>query len=106
MSAGVALPVGWADLSIWMVTGSSHGVLLSLLSAQGVAAQLDAMGVVDDAVEDGVGQSWVADQVVPAVHGDLAGDQRGAAAVAILDDLQQVVALLGGRAARAPNRRG
>ena len=61
MSAGVALPVGWGDLSIWMVTGSSHCVLLSPLSAQRVAAQLDAVGVVDDAVEDCVGQSWVAE---------------------------------------------
>jgi hypothetical protein len=34
MSAGVALPVGLADISIWMVFGSSHGVLLSFLSAQ------------------------------------------------------------------------
>jgi len=63
MSAGVALPVGWGDLSIWMVTGSSHCVLLSPLSAQRVAAQLDAVGVVDDAIEDCVGQSWVAEHL-------------------------------------------
>ena len=30
MSAGVALPVGWIDLSIVTAVGSSHGVLLSL----------------------------------------------------------------------------
>ncbi len=52
------------------------------------------MGVVDDAVEDGIGQGRVADQVVPAIDGNLAGDQRRAAAVAVLDDLQEVVALL------------
>src|ERR1700750_1517589 len=102
MSARVALPVGWGDLSIWMVTGSSHCVLLSPLSAQRVAAQLDAVGVVDDAIEDCVGQSWVADQVMPAVHWDLAGDQRGATAVAILDDFQQVMALLSGERLQPP----
>ena len=59
---------------------------LSLLLTERITAQLDAMGVVDDAVEDGVGQSWIADQVVPAVDWDLAGDQRGAASVAVLDD--------------------
>src|SRR3954454_818198 len=68
MSAGVVLPVGWADLSMVVVAGSSHGALLSLLPTQGLAAQLDAMGVVDDAVQDGIGESGIADQVVPAVH--------------------------------------
>jgi len=102
MSAGVAPPVGWADLSIRIATWSSHGVLLSLLFAERIAAQLDAMGVVDDAIEDRVGQSWIADQVMPAVHWDLAGDQRGATSVAVLDDLQQVVALLGGERFEPP----
>ena len=80
MSAGVAPPVGLVDLSIRMATRSSHGVLLSLLFAERIAAQLDAMGVVDDAVEDRVGKSWIADQVVPAVHWNLACDQRSAPA--------------------------
>ena len=62
-------PVGLVDLSIGMVFGSSHCVFLSPPSAKRIAAQLDAMGIVDDAVEDGIGESWVADQVVPAVHG-------------------------------------
>jgi len=60
------------------------------------------MCVVDDAVEDRIGESWVTDQVVPSVHGNLAGDQRGATAVAVLDDLQQVVALLGGEWLQSP----
>ena len=63
MSAGVALPVGWVDLSICMLCGSSHGVLLSLLSAERLATQLDAMGVVDDAVQDRIGESWVAEHL-------------------------------------------
>ena len=52
------------------------------------------MGVVDKAVEDGVGVGWIADNLVPAIDGYLRGDDRGAAAVAFLDDLQDVVALL------------
>ena len=46
------------------------------------------MGVVDDAVEDGVSDGRLANDVVPAIDGDLAGDQGGAVAVALLDDLQ------------------
>ena len=37
-----------------------------------------------------------------AVHGELAGDQRRAAAVAVLDDLHQVAPLAGGEPVRAP----
>ena len=41
-------------------------------------------------------------QVMPAVHWDLAGDQRGATAVAILDEFQQVMALLSGERLQPP----
>ena len=94
MSAGVASSVGRADVSIGVIARSSHGALPSLLFSEGIAAKLDAVGVVDDAVEDGVGQGRIADQIMPAVHRDLAGDQRGAAAVAFLGDLQQIAPLL------------
>ena len=53
------------------------------------------MGVVHEAVEDGVGQGRLADQLVPAVHRHLAGDQGRPAAIALLHDLQQVAALPG-----------
>ena len=37
------------------------------------------MGVVDDAVEDGIGERGIADDVVPAVDRDLAGEGGAAA---------------------------
>ena len=81
MSAGVAArPLDGCDLSIGGRTGSSGGDFRPVLLAQTVAAELQAMRVVNDAVEDGVGEGGLADQVVPAVDRDLAGDQRGAAA--------------------------
>jgi hypothetical protein len=39
---------------------------------------------VDDAVEDGVGQCRVADDLVPALDRQLAGDQQRAGVVAML----------------------
>jgi cold shock protein len=48
--------------------------------------------VVDDAVEDGIGVGGIADQLVPFVDGDLAGDDRRSAAVAIFEDLKEVMA--------------
>ena len=48
----------------------------------------------DEPVQDGVGQSRIADDLVPTVDRHLAGDHDGAGVVAIFDDLQQVEALL------------
>ena len=42
------------------------------------------------------------DQVVPAVDRDLAGDQGGAAAIAVLDDFEHVMPLLGPERLEAP----
>src|SRR5438270_675860 len=78
-------PLGGCDLSIARWVGSSGDGFGRLLLAQTVALELQAMGVVDDPVEDGVGEGRLADQVVPAVDRDLAGDQGGAAAVAFFD---------------------
>lgn len=52
------------------------------------------MGVVEDAVADGVGYGGVADVVVPLGSRDLAGEDGGAGAVAVLDDLEEVATLL------------
>src|SRR5215472_6157532 len=60
------------------------------------------MSVMDDAVEDGVGEGRFADRIVPTVDRDLAGDQRGAAAVAVLDDFEHFVALLRSERLEAP----
>ena len=60
------------------------------------------MGIVDDAIENGVGDSRLPDHVVPGGHGKLGGDQRGFPAVAFLEDFEQVETLLIGQAMSAP----
>ena len=45
------------------------------------------MGVVDQAVEDGIGERRIADHGVPLGHRHLAGDDGGTAAMAVLQDL-------------------
>ena len=44
----------------------------------------------NEAVQDGVAQGGVADDVVPMFDGDLAGDDGRGPTVAIIEDLQQV----------------
>ena len=60
------------------------------------------MGVVDEAVEDGVGVGGVADEPVPVGDGDLAGDERRSSAVAVLEDFEEVVAGLGSERFETP----
>jgi hypothetical protein len=53
------------------------------------------VGVVDEAIEDGVGDGWIADYLVPVVDRQLTCHDGRAAAVAVVDDLQQIASLLG-----------
>ena len=48
------------------------------------------MGVVNEAVEDGVGICRIAYEGVPFVDGDLAGEDGRAAPIAFLEDLVEV----------------
>ena len=85
MPAGVAgRPLVGCDLAMNRSMRSSGDSFRSILSAQTLAAELQSVSVVNNPVEDGVGQGRLANQVMPAVDWDLAGDQRGAAAVAVL----------------------
>lgn len=51
------------------------------------------MRLVDEAIEDRVGQSGVADGFVPVVEGELAGEQGSSSAVAIFEHFEEVAAL-------------
>ena len=44
------------------------------VAAQRRAFEIDAMRAVDNAVQDGVGEGGIADDLVPTIHRDLAGD--------------------------------
>gem|GEM_PF-1514138 len=46
--------------------------------------------IVDQAVEDRVGEGWIAQRLMPVFHRELAGDKRRPTIVAIFEQLQQV----------------
>jgi hypothetical protein len=62
------------------------GVLLS----HAFSGELKAVSVVNEAVQDGVAEGGITDNVVPMFDGDLAGDDGRGATVAIIKDLQKV----------------
>ena len=59
----------------------------------GVSLEVELVGVVHEAVQNRVSDGGVGDPVVPLLDGQLAGDHGRAAAVAVLDDLEQIMAL-------------
>ncbi len=63
-----------------------------LVAAQAFAGQVDAVGVVDEPIEDGIGIGRIADHVMPRRHGQLASDDGGAPAVAVLEDFEEGMA--------------
>jgi hypothetical protein len=49
------------------------------------------MGVVDEAVQDGVGVGGIANELMPGGQRELGGDDRRPAAVSLLEDFEEVV---------------
>lgn len=49
--------------------------------AEAVAGELEPAGIMDDAVEDGVGDRRYADHLAPTIDRNLAGDNEGAGVV-------------------------
>ena len=66
--------------------GFQNGPLFS----QRISFQVELVGVVHQAVEDGVDQCGVADGDVSMADGKLAGDDGRAAALTVVEYLQQV----------------
>ena len=60
------------------------------------------MGVVEESVQDGVAEGGIADDLVPVLDGDLAGEQRAPAGVAVVEDLEEVVPCLSGERSEPP----
>ena len=56
------------------------------------SGEVEGVGVVDEPIEDGIGQGGIVEVGVPVVHGELAGDHGGSAVVAVVEEFQQVAA--------------
>ena len=74
-----------------MIGLGQYGVVFS----HGASVEFELVGVVDKAVEDGVGEGGVAEQFMPLSQGELAGDEGGARGVAVFEEFEEVAAVLG-----------
>ena len=76
--------------------------LFASLTPQAVAFELDAVGIVNDAVQYRIAEGGIGNDVMPLRHGDLTCDQQGSLVVTIVDDLKQITALVGGERFGSP----
>ena len=60
------------------------------------------MGVVDQAIQDGIGQGGIPDLGVPFIHRELRGHEGGTEAVTIFEEFQEVPALFVGQGGYSP----
>ena len=60
------------------------------------------MGVVDQAIQDSIGQGGIPDLGVPFIHRELRGHEGGAEAVTIFEELQEIPALFVGQGGYSP----
>ena len=60
------------------------------------------MCVVEEAVEDGVAEGGISDDVSPMLNGELAGEHGAAPGVAVVEDLEQIPTALAGERSDPP----
>ena len=60
------------------------------MAAQRLAFECQAVGAVEDSIQDGVSDRDVVDPGVPVLRGELRGDDGAALLGAVIDELQQV----------------
>ena len=79
-----------------MLLGRCGGGQCRVAFSHGLSFQMDAVSVVDEAVEDGVAEGWIADDLMPVIDRHLGGDERGSVAMSVIEQLEQIATLLGG----------
>ncbi|MGY4408427.1 hypothetical protein ACVWW4_000163 [Bradyrhizobium sp. LB7.1] len=72
------------------------------MAPQTVALEFDAVGIVNDAIQNRIAEGGIGNDIVPLRHGHLTRDQQRSLVVAIVDDLEQITALLGGERFGSP----
>lgn len=65
-------------------------MVAGVLFSHAFSGELKAVSIVNEAVQDGVAEGGIADDLMPVFDGDLAGDDNRCATMAIIEDLEEV----------------
>jgi hypothetical protein len=66
------------------------------------ALELDAIGIVHETVQDGIGESGIRESGMPIFHRDLSSDQGGTSSVSVIEHLQEITGLMDGQRVTQP----
>ena len=86
---------------MWFIDSSRHVRKSSFkrihypFFAHGFSFHVDGVSVVHESVEDGIGEGGVADDFMPLFDWQLRGDEGRTQAMSVVEDVEQVAALLG-----------
>ena len=68
-------------------------LLFGRFAPHGRALERVGVGMMDQAIQDGIAEGGFADDFMPVLQGELAGDQGGLPAMSILEDFEEIAAL-------------
>jgi hypothetical protein len=79
---------------VLVVLSRGFGCSFRRAFAHGLPLEGDLIRVMNEKVENGIGQGGMPNGVMPVLNWELTGDNRGAGAVAIFEDFEQIVAVV------------
>ena len=86
----------WSERSDAGVLGyftDKSGDVKCLFFSHGSSFQLNAVSIVNESIQDSIGDRWITDMVVPVFHGELARNKGRGIAVAVFNDFQKISSL-------------
>jgi hypothetical protein len=101
-SGDVVHPTNHSGAGIGIIRSSGrHGQGRTEL-ALGFALELDAIGIVHETVQNGIGESGIRESGMPCIHRDLSSDQGGTSSVSVIEYLQEITGLLDSQGVTQP----
>ena len=66
------------------------------------ASECESQGVMNDAVQDGIGEGWILNLLMPVWDRELGGKETGSSAIAVIEEIENVPSMVGGHLISEP----
>ena len=82
-----------SDASVNIIHSSGRHGQMGVEPTSGFSLEIEPIGIVDQAVQDGVPDGWIREADVPLSNRHLSGNHCGCSSIAIIQDFEQVLRL-------------
>ena len=83
-------PVGAKRRWVFLILTDPSVSVKVLFLSYGTSFELNSVSVVNQSVQDGIGNGGVPDMIMPVFDRELTGDQSGTRSIPVFDDFEQV----------------